>query len=131
MQTKAQKIVIDSFKADWEEIPFRAPVGWETTMGYKGNGRFVSLYWCNKTYEVIIYDGASRCNGIMKTWFDWSLSYPEICLHLGDRTFGYLFEPATHTLLIDRFTHSTYIAKLGMLVYVPMNSTLNPAIRPP
>jgi hypothetical protein len=131
MQSKAHQIVINAFEDEWEKIPFKPPVGWETKVGYKGNGRFVSLYWCATTYEVIIYDGAARYNGNLETWLKWTLAYPEIYQHLGDRSFGYLFEPPTHALLIDRLTRSTYITKLSMLAYVSMDSTLSPSKHPP
>lgn len=131
MFRKAEQIVINAFKEDWEAIPFRPPVGWERKIGYRGNGRFVSIYWCATLYEVMLYDGATRCVGQMKTWHDWFIAHPEIYSQLGDRTFGYIFKPATHALLIDRMKRSAYIAKIGMLAYVPMSTTLIPSRHPP
>ena len=131
MFSKAQQIVIDAFNEDWEAIPFRPPVGWERKLGYRGTGRFVSIYWCATKYNVVLYDGATRSIGLMEILQNWLNAYPEIYNHLGDRTFGHLFQPATHALLIDRMKRSAYIAKLGMIAYVQIGTTQNPSMHPP
>ena len=100
------------------------PGNWDRPVGYEGHMRFVAIYWDHAVDDVFITDGlAGRSEGAW--WLYTNLiehdARQEITAALmacgcsippGKLLFGDSGTDATHGLILDRFEHTLWVARL-------------------
>jgi hypothetical protein len=92
-------------------LPLFVPVpqGLGEVLGYRGNARFLGMFWSEDANEIVLDDGIRHGVGE-------SLRFLEYCGHravegeLGDLNFGLLDGPATVWLVLDRPVGNLYYA---------------------
>jgi len=103
------------------KAPFRVPADFLTAFGYKGNRRFVALYWEPCGDEAAYDDGISSAVGMSDNWLfldflhrdDVGRWLDENHLHVGSSD-----ESAQHWLVVDALTNDLYSAPTGEAVRI-------------
>ncbi len=105
-------------------VGVRMPGNWDRPVGYEGSRRFVTVYWDRTLEDVFItdgYDGNVGGAGWLFTDLIVRDHHSEICAALmacgcpavPDRLpLGNPGREATHGIILDRFEHSLWVARL-------------------
>jgi hypothetical protein len=105
-------------------IGINMPGNWDRPVGYEGHAHFVSVYWDFASDDVYITDGVVGRSGgawwlytnlvereaheqIMAALMAYGVSDPQSIWPLGSNE-----AEATHGLILDRFEHSLWVARL-------------------
>lgn len=95
------------------KAPFPLPPGFLQAFGYRGDHRFVALYWEPCGDEACYDDGVSYACGMSNNWLYLTfIRQVEVRAWLDEQglNLGNSEEPATHCLIADTVTGDLYVA---------------------
>jgi hypothetical protein len=98
------------------KAPFHLPAGFLGAYGYRGNRRFIALYWEPCGDEACCDDGVSSSCGMANNWLYFDFVHrPEVSQWLTENhlNLGNSDEPAEHWLIVDALTNELYAAPVG------------------
>jgi len=121
----AKQLVLTKFAV--RVIGINMPGNWDRPVGYEGRAHFVSVYWDRAGGDVYITDGVVGRSGgawwlytnlvqceahqqIMAALMAYGVSDPQSIWPLGSSE-----AEATHGLILDRFEHSLWVARLSTI----------------
>lgn len=97
-------------KAGMTPLFLPVPPMFEKSLGYKGESRFVALYW--ECFDEVCFHDTSMNSGTLDS-AGWLLftQHPFVRLHLHSFDFGSTGVPARHWLLLDRESRRFYVGE--------------------